>query len=196
MNPARANTDGVFLKHGPPDCMFYPVALYVLPCCTLRSTLLRAVALYVLPCCKIPFLPERKISWNMKDRTVGTVATELLFLLATLLRWGATLPEKIVSLLIIPGLCRRRVLPRSDKVCRTACDFCCLTIGEQAFAARRIASSKSGLSLSFLDGGGESKPCNGAKSGRGDKDRTPVVSYAQPIPSSSADVSSKVGLRG
>ena len=70
---------------------FYPVALYVLPCCTLRSTLLQ----------NTPSTRE-KFSWNRWVRTVGTVATELLFLPATLLRLGRNVAGKTVNPAAVP----------------------------------------------------------------------------------------------
>ena len=70
---------------------FYPVADYVLPCCRLRSTLLQGM---FYPVAKpIPY--QRKNEAGTRGvRTVGTVATELLFLPATLLRLGRNVAGK------------------------------------------------------------------------------------------------------
>ncbi len=87
---------------------FYPVALYVLPCCTVCSTLLQ----------NTPITRER-ISWNKWVRTVGTVATELLFLPATLLRLGRNVAGKIVNPVIVSDKCVCFfVIPGKRQICR------------------------------------------------------------------------------
>ena len=103
IDPPPTKKDGASWRRGPPDCMFYPVADYVLPCCRSCSTLLRGM---FYPVAKCPFHQRKTKPEQEGPRTVGTVATELLFLPATLLRFGRSVAGIIVISPAIFGFCR------------------------------------------------------------------------------------------